>query len=338
MQLADRVKSGWIVLRATGVLVLLLLVPFMVTTNKDISLAITATMYATVAFGLQFLFVNTGRLSAAHGALWGLGAYTAALLDHGFWAGMLLAIPVCVIAAIIVGTPSLRLSGHYFLIITFAFAQFMVLVANNWIEVTGGRDGIIIRESPHFLGVDFSNKDNMYYLALTFMIVSLVTVWLLSRSQLGMRLRAVRDNPDLAASIGLNVWVLRLSAFAWSGVMAGMGGAIYTYYIHVVEPNFFGHGATLDLILIPILGGGQSLVGPILGSYAFVFLPEFLGFSPNLARSAFGAVLIVLIIGFPRGVAGIFDIIAGAWQRVSDFVTKRFGRSRKSVSIPAREE
>jgi branched-chain amino acid transport system permease protein len=291
------------VARLPVALLLLFLVPYMTPSSRDLSLAITAVMYALVAYGLYFLYSQVGVLHAAHGALWGLGAYTAAILGEGFWLALPLAIIVCVAAAVVIGLPSLRLSGPYFLIITFAFAGFLRLVGNNWLSVTNGRDGLIEREGPTFFGVDFRELEPNYYLVLALLIVSMAVVSLLSRSHFGRRLRAVRENEDLAASLGINVWKERLLAFAWSGIFAGVGGVFYLYYLHHVEPNSFASTAGINLILIVILGGGRSFLGPVIGAYTYIFLPEFLGFSPNTARTVFGALLIAIILLLPLGMA-----------------------------------
>lgn len=312
----SRLKDFLPVLLLICVIGFIVLFPAIVTQQRYISLAVTAAIFSTAAYGLFFLFSQSGQLSVAHGALMGLGGYTAALLqihyDVGFWLALPVAIMVCVFGGFLLALPSMRVSGHYFLIVTFAFAQFFVLTGNNWVELTKGRDGLIVRENPNGLGVlNLRNIEDFYYLAAGFLLMTIAAVALLRRTTFCRTLRASRENEALAQAMGMNVQRSRFIAFAISGVFPAIAGCLYVYQLHQIEPNTFGIVTGVNLILMLILGGGQVLFGPLVGAATYTFLPEFIGLSPNMSRTVFGALLVASILILKKGVAGTLQELPG---------------------------
>jgi len=306
---ARGVKDVLAVALMIAMLAFIVFFPTIVTQQRYISLAITVAIFATAAYGLFFLFSQSGQLSVAHGALMGLGGYTAALLqihyEVGFWLALPVAIAVCVFAGFVLALPSIRVSGHYFLIVTFAFAQFFVLTGNNWIELTKGRDGLIVRENPDGFGLlNLRNSEDFYYLTAGFLLLTILIVSLLRRTTFCRTLRAARENEPLAQAMGMDVQRARFIAFAISGIFPAIAGCLYVYQLHHIEPNTFGIVTGVNLILMLILGGGQVLLGPLIGSATYTFLPEFIGLSPNMSRTVFGGLLVVSILILKKGVAG----------------------------------
>jgi branched-chain amino acid transport system permease protein len=278
-------------------------------THRLISVATSTLIFAIAAYGLYFLYSQSGQMSVAHGALMGLAGYTAALLDlhlHiGFWPAIPIALATCFAAGFLVGLPSIRVSGHYFLIVTFAFAQVFVITGENWISLTNGVDGLGVRDSPEpILGLPVDTATGFFYMSLVTTAVVVVIIYALSRTRFCRLLRAARQNERLAASLGMNVLRSRFLAFAISGLFPGLAGVFYAYYLSHVQPDTFGITAGVDLILMLVLGGSSSLLGPLTGALFYFYLPEVISLTPTVSRIVFGMLLVVTILVLPNGLAG----------------------------------
>lgn len=327
---------------AVAILIAILFGPDLLSKNRYVSLAVTTFIFAIASYGLFFLFSQSGQMSVAHGALMGLSGYTVALLqihyEIGFWYALPIAVLVCVFAGLLLALPSMRVSGHYFLIVTFAFAQFFVLTGNNWVELTNGRDGLIVRENPDGFGIaNFRNVEHYYYLCAGFLVLTIAIVTALRQTTFCRTMRAARENEALAYAMGMNVQQARFIAFAISGIFPGIAGALYVYQLHHIEPNTFGIVTGVNLILMLILGGGQVLLGPLLGAATFTYLPEVIGLSPNMSRTVFGGLLVASILLLKKGVAGTFkDIIDRAIWLVS-YGGKHLRGDKKDVTVRVEE-
>lgn len=302
-----------------GVLLALpVLAPMLLPSSRLLSLAVTATIYVIVANGLHVIFSYAGQLSLAQTTLWGLGAYTAVLLTVNFdWptAALLPAAGACAaLGAVAIGIPAFRTAGFSFAIITFAFAEIMRLIANNWRSLTNGNTGIIVPTPPSSLGPlqfdTFDHLANFYYLALAFAYLSLVGLLIIRQSSLGRALIAIRENEALARSLGTNVYLYKLTAFAISGLYAGVAGVFFMYQQKHVQPDLFTAFATIQFLLMILIGGRFSMLGPIIGAVIVVFGPEIInavfGDVLNFTRIQilFGVLLASAVLTAPKGVAG----------------------------------
>jgi branched-chain amino acid transport system permease protein len=282
-----------------------------------VSLATSAFIIAAGSYGLYFLFAQAGVLSPAHGAIMGLGAYTAALLaihfGVGFWLGALAAAAVSTVASCLLALPTYRIQGNFLLIALFAFSIFFVGVGDNWIGVTGGSDGLVFSANPPDISFLANNSlVTYYYLAAALVVIAAVASWAVTRTSLSQFLRASKENAELAEAIGMNVRRKRLIAFALSGFFPGLAGALLAYSLGVVAPGAFGYQFGINLMLVLVLGGSGILVGPVVGALFYTFLPQYIGLSPNASSIAFGCVLIIVILLFNRGIAGT---VVEAWKR-----------------------
>src|SRR5581483_5312265 len=192
--------------------------------SRALALATSAAIYAIVAYGLGMLMRFAGLPSVVHGALWGTGAYTAGIVarDWGFtyWQALPLVIIVPAIMALLVGFMALRTHGIAFIIITIALGDFLVLVGNNdplgtqADPFTGGPFGLVVSGRPDPVGPwNFNSAEHMYYLALAILFITIGIVYLISKSAFGRRLEAIRDNEDLAKSLGLNAFLYKILIF-----------------------------------------------------------------------------------------------------------------------------
>lgn len=263
-------------------------------------------IYAILIYGMSFLFKSGGLLSVAHGTLWGIGAYTAALLaihyDLPFVPCMLAAMAVAAFAALAVGYPSLRVRGHYFLIVTFAFAEIMRVIATNWIELTNGDTGLAVVKSVHIGPFEITERIEWYYLTLVAVIAAMVIAWALEASKFGRRLIALRENEQLAKAIGINPTRDKLAGFVISGLFAGAAGCFWAFYQHYVTPYQVGSHTGIELILMLLLGGVHERLGPLCGVIIVITLPGLLGFSPVENEIALGAIFIAVVMLMPGGI------------------------------------
>lgn len=302
-------------------LILPVFAPAIFPTSRLLSLAVTAAIYVIVANGLHIVFSYAGQLSLAQTALWGLGAYTSALLLNHFGLPTFVLIPtaglVGALGAVAIGIPAFRTAGFSFAIITFAFAEIMRLVANNWDELTKGSIGITVLDPPDAIGsIQFETFDhlpNFYHLTLAFSYLSLLGVFFIRQSSLGKSFIAIRENEALAKSVGINVYLHKLIAFAMSGFFAGVAGVFFMYHQKHIEPgplSPFAAFATIQFLLMILIGGRRSMLGPTIGAIVVVFGPELVNtllgdvLTFNRSQIIFGGLLALSVLTAPNGIAG----------------------------------
>jgi branched-chain amino acid transport system permease protein len=209
-----------------------------------------------------------------------------------------------------VGLPTLRTRGSYFAIVTLCFGVILWIVAGNWIELTGGHNGIfgIPRPSPipipFFGDIEFYSQTAMFYLALAFLLLTLFVLHRLVYSIFGLSFMAVRNNEPLADAVGINTFATKLISFVIANFIAGMAGGIYAAIIGAVSPSAASYMMTFNFLIFLILGGMATLPGPVVGAFAIPIIMEFLQFMGDFRMLFFGALLVVVIIYFPQGFVG----------------------------------
>ena len=312
------------------VLVLLACVPMLSPSNRFLSLAISAGINIIALYGLSVLFGQTGILSMGHAALVGVGAYTAALLardfDIGFWVSIPIAGVMAAIMAAVIGIPSLRVSGHHFVIMTFAFGQLLTIVLTNGGEYTGAASGLDMGQPVTLFGAALDPLERFYLLVVAFVTVSAVVSWAIINSSYGRTLRAIRENEKLAAALGINVGRHKIGAFVVSGVFAGVSGVLLAYFLRHISPGQFASFPSIYLALMVMIGGARLLLGPLAGGILVSFLPEILNLDPVQSRILYGICLIAVILFLPNGlIAGIAD----GWQKL----TGASGRARTAAKV-----
>ena len=277
--------------------------------QQYITLGVTVFIYAILASGIGLLYHDGGLLSVAHGGLWGVGAYAAAVLaTKENWP----LIPVIVAAALIAGIAgmslasiSTRVTGSYFIIILFAVSEVIYGVMINWNSVTNGAEGIVLATPASLFGYQISTNIQWYYVTLITLVLVLLLLRAVKQSQLGQHLRAIRDSRPLAMSIGISVARVHMASFAITGAMAGIAGVYWAYLEKYVVPSQFSTTASITFVVVVLLGGSAYLLGPLLGSIVVIFLPSLLHLSPLLSDAMIGVIFIAVILLFPEGVVGL---------------------------------
>ena len=329
---------------------LLILAPWILGSNRLITVANTAGINAIALYGLALLYGQLGYLSLAHAALIGVGAYTGGILmdhiifeggapvpepfpntdwatwgrdpvsrDHGRDRGgpARIRLPACE-----------RLS--LFVILTFAFGALLPIVLKNW-WISGRNEGILLRDPPTPLGsLSFDGPRDFYFLVLAFVFLAMIVYYLIVRSSFGRTLRGIRENETLAGAVGINTASYKIAIFAISGAFAGVAGVLFIHHFKSVNPPQFGGIEGVFFALMLLLGGPRWLLGPLVGAALIRFLPEItegigLGINPLQLQEVFGVLLIVVILFLP---GGLVPGVALAYTRLKHVTLSRAGSSR----------
>jgi branched-chain amino acid transport system permease protein len=266
-------------------------------------LATDIAVFALFAVSLHFLMGPGGMAPFGHAAFFGVGAYAAGLLAQAAWpmAAALLAAPLAAAAAgLAVGWFCVRLSGVYLAMLTLAFAQIAWSVAFQWDDVTGGSNGLVgIRPAPWA-----ADKAHFYWLVLVFGGTALALLWRVLQSPFGFALRAARDNPRRAQALGIDARRVQWLAFPAAAAAAGLAGALFAYSKGSLSPEAMGIARSVDGLVMVLLGGLHTLAGPVAGAALFTWLQDEIIRRTDYWRLILGAVMLLLVIAFPRGVVG----------------------------------
>jgi branched-chain amino acid transport system permease protein len=264
--------------------------------------------------GLGLLTGFNGQISVGHGAFFGVGAYTTAILtaDHGW--NHLATVPVAMLACFLVGVlcgiPALRISGVYLALVTLALATLFPLILQKYSDVTGGSGGIRVPhfDPPNWAADTFTEDQYAYYLILAFAVVTFLLVRNLIRSRVGRAIIAIRDGEIAAEVLGVNLARYKVMTFGISAMLAGLGGALFvtnTAVLSRVDPAQYTISRSIEFLAALVIGGAASIFGPVLGSLFIVFVPEYSSdINAELSRVIFGGVLIALMLVLPSGFVG----------------------------------
>lgn len=257
------------------------------------------------AASLHFIMGPGGMHSFGHAAYFGLGAYGAAVLMKQAGLPMELAL-VCapVVAAVgawVFGWFCVRLSGVYLAMLTLAFAQIVWSIVYQWDSVTGGSNGLTGVWPAAWLG-----SSGYYYVMLGFVTVSVVLLRRFLHAPFGYALRAGRDSPLRAESIGIDVKRVQWRAFVIAGLFGGVAGALYGFSKGSISPDMISVNRSIDGLVMVLLGGVHTLSGPVVGASTFTWLQDAASRAFDYWRAGMGVIILVLVILFPQGIAGFF--------------------------------
>jgi branched-chain amino acid transport system permease protein len=277
--------------------------------------------------GLGLLTGFNGQISVGHGAFFGTGAYTTAILtaDHGW--NHLATIPVAMLACfalgLLCGFPALRISGVYLALVTLALATLFPLILQKYSDLTGGSGGIRVPhfDPPAWAADTFTEDQYAYYLILTFAVVTFFLVRNLIRSRVGRAIIAIRDGEIAAEVLGVNLARYKVLTFGISAMLAGLGGSLFvtnTAVLSRVDPGQYTISRSIEFLAALVIGGAASILGPVLGSLFIVFVPEWSSdINAELSRVIFGGVLIVLMLLLPSGFIGGLRRLEAALLRMT---------------------
>lgn len=256
----------------------------------------------------------SGQISLGHAGFFGAGAYTSTLLLINFglspWFGLLAAGAVGAALSVLISLPTMKLKGHYFVLATLAFGEAMRVIANSWSSVTQGPVGVSVPfSSPSFASMQFQSLRPYFYIFLVALIITCVMFEWIRRSALGLRLRALKNHPDAASSLGVDTAAAKLAANTISGTLIAMLGVLYAQFQFFFDPDtvFSLAGISVRIALIAIIGGLGTVAGPLIGALLILLVEEatnayLSGHGAGLSQIVFGSILIAIVIVQPRGV------------------------------------
>jgi branched-chain amino acid transport system permease protein len=270
-------------------------------------------VYSIAAVGLNLTMGYAGQVSLAQAAFVGLGAYMTAVLGaYGVPFAVLVVVSAGVGVAVgwCLGYPALRVQHHYLAFVTLAFGTLIWLVLRNEEWLTGGIAGIsnIGRPAP------FQSAGAYNALCMGALAAVVCAVWWLLRSPWGRAFTALRENATRAASLGVDVRGYTLSAFAIGAGLGGVAGAFYAPLVQYIEPSPFNITFSLNLLLMVIVGGSGTFLGPLVGALVAVLLPEWLRFLQDYYLILYATLVMVLLVFCPSGLLGLATLIAARWR------------------------
>ena len=300
--IAPAMNLGWSK-AMLGLVVALALVPIF-SSGYALVLLTDVLVFALFAVSLHFLLGPGGMVSFGHAAYFGLGAYGAALLVLRAGLPMELALLLAPLAAAagaaLFGWFCARLSGIYLAMLTLAFAQIVWSIAFQWDAMTGGSNGLIGIWPASWLG----SRPAYYLVTLALCTLGVAALWRIIASPFGHALRAARDSPLRAEAIGIDVRAQQWSAFILAGTFAGLAGALYAFSKGSISPETLSVPRSVDGLVMVLLGGVQTLTGPVWGAALFTWLEDAVSREVAYWRAAIGGVILLLVLAFPQGIGG----------------------------------
>jgi len=266
---------------------------------------------AIAAVSLNLILGYGGLVSFGHAAYLGIGAYAVGILGfYGLtngWLQWAVAMGASALVALAIGAVSIRTSGIYFIMITLAFTQMLYYLGISIAEF-GGDDGMRLKARSQFPALfDLGDPVAFYYVSLVLMLVSVFIVQRIVNSRFGMVLRASKSNEARSRAIGFSPYPYRLAAFVIAGAMCGLAGALYANHTNYITPGLMSWQQSGDIMFMVILGGMATTSGPVLGAFVLLLVEDQLAGWTEHWQVILGPLLVLSVIFFRRGLAGMFD-------------------------------
>jgi branched-chain amino acid transport system permease protein len=282
------------------------------TNSFVILLATRALAFSILVMSLDILLGFTGLASLGQAAYLGVGAYLTAILatrygfglGFDFWLVVVLGILVGAALAAVFGLLAIRATGVYFLMITLALGQCVWGLAYRWNSLTGGDNGINLRERPRF-GIDLAHDVTFFYLVFAFFAVSLLAMYVLVRSPFGQSLAGIRERELRMRILGYNTWLHKYIAFIIAGGFGGLAGVLWAHTAGIVSPENVVLTTSVDALLMAVLGGAGTLIGGVIGAFIVFGMREYLSTIVPWWQYVLGTVYVLTILYLPGGLMGI---------------------------------
>ena len=291
-------------------IVIILLFPRLVASSYWLNLINLSISFSIACLGLNIVLGYAGQLSLAQAAFWGVGAYASAILTTQLglpvWLGMFAAFFIAAFFGVLLGIPTLKLSGHYLAMATIGFGIILQLILVNAIWLTNGSDGITKIPSPWIGSLELKDPDVFFYVAVVSLIIATWAAIRLKDSRVGRAFLAIRENEMAAGTMGVDTTYYKIVAFALSAGYAGFGGWLFAHSCsHYISPDTFSFDQSVMLLVMAVLGGNGSPIGSIVGAILLTMLPEMLRFLKDSYMMFYAAGIVLIMIFMPNGIAGL---------------------------------
>jgi branched-chain amino acid transport system permease protein len=274
---------------------------------------------ALLATGLNWVLGYTGLVSLGQAGFYGLGAYASAILATRLGWPVLVsvigAVTLTALAAWVIGTVAVRLRGHHLAMATLGFGVILQILFEQMAGLTGGPKGLVGIPALAAFGVEAMTDVHAYYVIWSAVAACTLLSANLSGSRIGRALRAIEADELAARASGVPVRRIKIVAFVLGSALGGFAGALYAHYVGFISPGSFGFMLSVELVVVVIVGGRGSLIGPIVGAAVFTALPEYLRAYREYDVVLFGAVLILVLMFVPRGLAGAMSDLGALLRR-----------------------
>jgi len=293
-------RDQWALLAGAAVLLVL---PFTVT-GYVLYVVNLLMVFVVLALGMHIVIGEAGQFALSHAAFYGIGIYTAGIVNTLWHPPFVLSIItgglLSALLGYVIGLLALRMRDIYLALATFAFGEAMQWVFLNWDAVTGGSNGMRMEPAVLF-GYQMTNDLQAYPFVMALAAAMLWLTVVLSRSQYGSALRAVRESDVAAMAMGINVKRMKQSAFALSAAYAGVAGGMYTLFTSFIHPDSLGFQTTILVLIMVVVGGIGSVRGAVAGALAFGLLSELLRQMLSIQEVIYGAILMGFMMFQPKG-------------------------------------
>jgi branched-chain amino acid transport system permease protein len=259
---------------------------------------------AIFALGLDILVGYAGLISLGHAGLFGVAAYTVAiLLEHGSGhsVAILAALGMSLATTMLFAVLALRTTGIGFIMITLALGQLLWGLGYRWIDLTNGDNGVSGHSRPMPFGISLDSADHFYYATLLIFLAVVAAVAILTGSPFGASLRGTRDQPRRMTALGFDVWTIRFIACVMSGMCSGVAGILFFYYNEFISPHALALSASAEVLLMVIAGGSGTLLGPVAGAALVVIMKSVMSAYIERWNFTLGAIFVLIVLFMPEG-------------------------------------
>jgi branched-chain amino acid transport system permease protein len=293
---------GWLC-----VLLAILSFPLLVRSQYVLHISIVIGLAVIYGMGYNLLFGFCGQVSFGHGGFFAVGAYASVLmvlrLGLSFWTALAIAVLFTGLVGFLLGLPVLKLHHHYLAMATLAFAVIVESVVVQWRELTRGPVGLMGIPVPSFFGVPVHGV-SFYYLTFLFVVLGYIVARNVVRSRFGRAILAIKENEEAAPSLGINVRLYKTIALTISALYAGLAGVRYAFLNQFIGPECFTLDLSVTAVLMTVMGGAGTFLGPVVGAVIVSILPELLYGFEEYHLIIYGLVLGFFLLFLPKGIVG----------------------------------
>ena len=312
---------------------LLVAVPFLGISRVNMRLMMMILLYAMLGLGLNVLIGYTGQVSLGHAGFYAIGAYANAILTTGygfsFWEAAIAGACIAALVGLLLGMPTLRLSGTYLTIVTLGFGEIVVMVLKQWDSLTNGNFGIRGIPKPMFLGVELTLPNGgLYWLILGLSLLTALACFLIRSSKTGRAFTAIKEDPLAATMMGIKTVRYKILAFVISAFITGLAGAYYSVINNgYIEPTNFTFNISVQIISVVIIGGLGTIRGMYFGAALLMLFPQVFRFLDQWRFVIYGVLLVGMMQFRPQGAMG--------WQSTLPYRLSRKLKKRLAAPVPA---